>query len=164
MNRKGVTLIELMVVIAIVTILATISIINLKKFIDKTELTAVSYSVNSIVYATRAKTFSTERIHWMKYEDNWFNVYQDDGDGKFTSRDKKMLKLCKEVPKKFDIVFTNSKARKYGVKFSYYKNWWPAGSITFSSKNVEKSFKLTFPVNSIKCNMYEISEGVLTAK
>lgn len=100
----------------------------------------------------------------MKYNDNKFEVFQDDGDGKFTKKDKKVRNLTLKIPKKVKVDFINKNIKKYGLKFNTDKNWWPSGSIIFSGNEVIKQFRLSFPVNSQRCNFYDVSNGKVVRK
>jgi len=162
--KKGITLIELFAVTLIISILTTISVSKIDRFIVKTKVITTSYSLNSLVHSIRAKTFSTEKIHWLKYNDHKFEVFQDNGDGKFTEKDKKIKNLTLKIPEKIKVGFINKKIKKYGLKFNTDKNWWPSGSIIFSAEETFEQFRLSFPVNSQRCNFYDISNGKVVRK
>ena len=162
--KKGITLIETLVVILIISILATISLIHLDNFITKTQLRTISYALDATIHSTRTKAYSTERTHWLIYENNTFNVYQDDGDETLTSNDVKLEQLSIEIPVKHTIEFTNENIVKYGIKFNTNKCWWPAGAILLSNSNTTNKYKLTFPVNSQRCLYYELINNEYTLR
>ncbi len=154
--KKGFTLIELMVTIIFLAILSTMALISFSSYIDKTKAVAFSYSLNTIVKATRLKTNMTERTHWVQFDNKKCLVYKDNGDDSFDNADTLINSLKLEIPSSIELSFSNEKCKSDGLKFGYEKNWYPAGTISITSTKIEKSFKLTFPVGTDRCDFYEI--------
>ncbi len=162
--KRGITLIELLITLTIISIIATYSFVKFDNYIRKVKLRTTSYQLNSLISTIKMKTYSTERTHWLKFEDNSCSIYQDDGDEKFTSKDIKLEKYTLLIPTGITTEFTNSKIQKYGLKFKYDKCWWPAGSVTLSNKTNYLKYKITFPVNSQRSNFYQIVNNYATQK
>jgi len=86
MSRKGFTLIELMITIAVVGILSTVAIAKFGTYLDRKDLETESYKLYSFVNKYKVDSYKTEKAYYFQVagvspDYTIFNVYEDDGTG-----------------------------------------------------------------------------------